>query len=190
MTGISNSSIQAWLDFRGDELPAAIAPCQDVLNYQGPISFVNCTRICNNTLSLLDHTLPKNLLTCGLWSSLTMLDYYNALMNSEPSDQVQALLQSFGQVGLDASNATYAYAARNAVSTCMGTLDEVTRVRSYQGDASFRGACSEQMLFPSLSLELSTNLSMPLQACVDAICSPRTLNPDLGGIGVSDPCLL
>jgi hypothetical protein len=188
MAGVSNSSIQAWLDFRGDKLPATIAPCQARLTWKGAIAFVNCTRVCNSILSLLDHNLPNNLLPCGLWSSLTTLDYHSSLLTTKLRDHVQALLQSFGRLGLDASNAIYAYAAGNAVSTSMSILDKVTRMQTYQGDQYFRGACNEQILFSTYSITWSMNFWRPSQACVENICSPRTLNPDLGGVGVSDPC--
>ena len=66
----------------------------------------------------------------------------------------------------------------------MDTLAKITKVQTYQSDSSLEGACSEQALFPTSTLTLNYDLPQFLQTCVNAICAPRTLNPDLGGIGV------
>ena len=146
------------------------------------IALDNCTKVCNSTIELLDVKLPNNLLTCGLWTTLTVLNHYPTL-----TVNYAALLGRFDSLGLDASNAAYTYAARDAVSTLMDTLLKKTRVQTYQGGSSVEGACSEQALFPSGTLELDTDLPRFLRTCVNAICAPSSLNPDLGEIGVRFP---
>ena len=179
MTHISNSTIQPWLDFRDGNLPSTVPLC----TYVEP---GNCTQVCNSSTAILDPIAPDNLLTCGLWSTLTMLAYYPEGFAPLPRDRVNSLLQRFEPLGLDASNATYAYSARGAVSNSLSTIYDVTTLQvSYRGDTARGIACSQQMLFPILAHTFSTDLPYRLSQCVDAICSRRTLNPDLGGVGVS-----
>lgn len=66
----------------------------------------------------------------------------------------------------------------------MGVLEKVTRIQTYQADEPSQGACNQPILFSAVAGTLDTNLSQPLLSCVNAICSPRTPNPDLRGIGV------
>lgn len=180
MAGISNSSIQPWLDLdlNADNLPATITPCQN-RQKGGRIVLGNCTTVCDDAGLLLYADQPNSLLTCGLWATLATLTQYAFLTND-----YHTLLGRFDSLGLDAGNATYAYAARNAVSTAMNTMLKITKVQTYQGGSSLEGACSEQALFPTSTLELDGDLPQFLRTCVNAICAPRTLNPDLGGIGV------
>ena len=182
MTNIINSTIQPWLDFKNGSLPATIPLCTYT-------DTGNCTRVCNDSTVMLEPSAPGNLLTCGLWSTLTMLASYTdyaAEFAPLSRDRVDSLLQRFEPLGLDATNATYAYSARDAVSNCLSTIYRVTRLQvSYRGDTAPGIACSGQMLFPTPAHTLSTDLSYALNLCVDAICSRRTLNPDLGGVGVS-----
>ena len=151
MAGVTNSSIQPWLDFLGSNLPAAIPACQTRLDTGGRIGLSKCTNVCNDTVEMLQSELPTNLLTCGLWSSLTMLDYYTTLgddIGPLSREQVDTLLGQLTHLGLNASNATYAHTARDAVSTCLSIMNQVTRIQTYLGNTSVEGACSEQVLFP------------------------------------------
>lgn len=183
MSGISNSSIQPWLDLNNaaSNLPTNIPVCQ------GP---QKCAEVCIESVELIDPGRPNNLLTCGLFSSLTMLNYYAVQMPSVaplPKSRVDTLLEPFSRLGLDANNETHSYATRNAVSECLSELYQVTRVQTSKGQEVSTGPCSEQLLYPFQASEFSTNIAEPLLSCVNAICAPRTLNSDLGGVGVSLP---
>lgn len=194
MVGITNSSIQLWLDFTGDT-PPAIPPCErqpQYFPYEGWLPALqagNCTSVCNNSDSMLDPTLPNNLVTCGLWASLTVMPLmtvgYPDIINR--TDQVNALLEPFVQLGLNRNDAEYARATRFTVASGLGDLYNRIMSDTYMGGASFASACTEQKLFPYSNPEyaVAENLPYSLHACIEAICSTRTLNPDLGGIGVS-----
>ena len=95
-------------------------------------------------------------------------------------EHYQDVLRRFAPLGLDAGDEAYVLAARGAVSTTMFALLTENRIQTYQSD-SIQGLCSQQILFPTDS----TDIPQHVRDCVTAICAPRSLNPDLGGIGVS-----
>ena len=199
MAGISGSSIQPWLDLKVDDnlnfstetIPATIPSCQTRQRVTGEVILDNCTKLCNSSDSLLDDKFPNNLLTCGLWATLVTLDSYNeeiATMHPDVTKAVhkhyQDVLGRFTTLGLDAGDEAYLSAAIGAVSTTMFTLLKENRIQTYQGD-SIQGLCSQQDLFPTTAFEFNTDIPQHVRDCVTTICAPRSLNPDLGGIGVS-----
>ena len=208
MAGISGSSIQKWLDlelndylnFSTETIPATIPSCQTMRRATGEVNLDNCTKVCNSSNYLLNDRLPNNLLTCGLWATLVTLDSYKEALDTTMDSYSEALdsydggealhkhfqdvLARFTTLGLDAGDEAYVYAAKGAVSTTMFTLLKGNRIQTYQGD-SIQGLCSQQNLFPTASFEFSTNIPQHVRDCVTTICAPRSLNPDLGGIGVS-----
>ena len=189
MDGVSkNSPIQAWLDFHGDNWPTTVPECHDLQDEDGVLAkTANCTTVCaDSDANLSGSGTPNHLLTCGLWATMTWMDFSdNQTYTSQISHPPDSLLGRCKNLGLNASNATYAFAARNAVSSALDTLAKNTRLQTYQSDPSSIGACSEQALFPSPSNDqIITDIHQSLRTCVSAICAPESLNPDLGGIGV------
>lgn len=197
MAGISGSSIQPWLDLELDDylnfsttaIPATIPSCQT--RQPGDVVLDNCTQVCNSSGTLLDDELPNNLLTCGLWATLVTLDNYNnEITTMQPNvtkavhKHYQDVLARFTTLGLDAGDEAYVSAAIGAVSTTMFTLLKENRIQTYQAD-SIQGLCSQQELFPTAAFEFNTDVPQHVRDYVTAICAPRNLNPDLGGIGVS-----
>ncbi len=80
--------------------------------------------MCNDTMALVYRGLPNNLLTCGLWSTLAMMNYYNRIVDPPPHPHAGGQLGRFASLGLSVSNATYPYEAVDAVSTSMGVLEK------------------------------------------------------------------
>ncbi|KAI4232424.1 MAG: hypothetical protein LQ352_008333 [Teloschistes flavicans] len=182
MTGITNSSIQPWLDFDGRNLPASIPSCRYIdegADAYRNLSTTDCGRVCGSTQILYSTSNPNNLFTCGLWITST-LNYYDAGKTQFWED----LLVRFEGLGLNSSNVTQAYAARNAISTTMYSLEQASVLNTYQSGSSSHGSCSEQALFPDLFSVHEPNLPKYLHKCVNTICAPPSLNPDIGGIGV------
>lgn len=180
MSDISGSLIQPWLDFRLDNLPVTLPQCWDGRVHP------SCTGVCDNASYLLEPDHPENMMTCGLWSTLTMMHIYGADTVSDDAGPIPAsiLLERFNPLDLDDKNASLASASRNAISTAMIAMLRLTRIATYQGN-TLGGPCSEQVLFPPAPFQFNGDLSGPLHECVNAICSPSSLNSDLGGIGVS-----
>lgn len=188
MAGISGSSIQPWLDFQlvgsdfmTESIPATIPSCQNVL----PESPHNCAQICNSSLLLAYEGAPNNLLTCGLWATLIVLDS-SAVMHKwlDVHARYQDVLGRFVTVGLDAADEAFASATIEAVSTALSTLLQENRHWTYQSD-SVLGTCSQQYLFPSTERQYYIDIPQRVRNCVTEIYAPKSLNPDLGGIGVS-----
>ena len=187
MAGIVNSSIQPWLDFQLSELPTSIPSCQ-THQPDSSIGLINCTTVCNNTNDFEQKSLPNNLLTCGLWSTLTVLDSYHGVAANYNQTFPQldpSLLQRFEFLGLDSGDKAYGFAAVNALSTYLSALDLLVKAPAIQDEEGIYGPCNEQSLFPRRPVTTGDGLHSNLLACVESICSPRTLDQDLGGIGVS-----
>ena len=181
MAEFANSSLQFWRDFKYDQSPQFVAPPCQGFSANG-----DCGQICDNYVALLDPAAPVNLLACGLWTSLTYFVFDVGLgnLNASTAASINGSLASFETWGLPASNTTYIYQSRNAVAAVLKELNRVTRIQTYLSSESMQGSCAEQTLFPVGVEANSSDISSRLADCLDAICAPRSLDPDLGGIGV------
>ena len=201
MASLANSSISTWLQF--NQTSFSLPSCQYV-NYTGHLKYietggaiidtvpditnVSCNQVCNDSASLFSpHT--DNLVTCGLWSTLlsayTVFGPDNSLVLNE-KDQSLDLLGRFEPVGLGLDVLEYATSYADIISSCFQLLFYNAKFFTYSDDGTTVSACTREVLFP---LGSNTNSTVPvqsaLQECLEAICSPITLNPDLAGIGVS-----
>ena len=187
----SASSIQAWLDFNGT-LPA-IKRCQEVEMGHREFSRVieaNCTTVCNHTLSLYSPAVD-NLVTCGLWTTLisayTTVGPGNYLVPNS-NDQSTHLLERFQDLGFNGDVHEQALAVADSISSRLQLLYFDAKFLTSSSDGTTPSACTRSCLFPLGSNSNSTDRSLQaLRSCLQAICSPVTLNPDLAGIGVSSP---
>ena len=185
----SASSIQAWLDFNGT-LPT-ITRCQDVEMSHGESPRVieaNCTTLCNHTLSLYSPPVD-NLVTCGLWTTLigayTTIGPENYLV---PNGNAQSthLLEQFQELGFNGDVNEQALAVADSISSRLQLLYSNAKLLTSSNDGTTPLACTRSTLFPLGSNSNSTDRTLQaLGSCLQAICSPVTLNPDLAGIGVS-----
>ena len=200
MASIFDSSIQPWLDFKVKDnlnfttemIPSTIPSCQLEDQMANSVNLTNCTKICTLPVWLLNNDLPNNLLTCGLFATLAFnLKSLDAEYDPKhpPSDlaaiheQYQDILGRFDILGLDAGDEARVSSIIEAVSTALFTLLKISSAYTYQGDL-IQGICSQQCLFPTFGT-LSADVPQNVRDCVSVICAPKSLNPDLGGIGVS-----
>ena len=189
---LSNSSIKDWIEFDGHP-PNYLKPCVDVYNVNiSSTATIGCDRVCNNSDYLFSVNNPENLVNCGLWSSINnpleigtnQTDYkWNTTIYNDhlQNSSIDALLAPFAAIGLS-NDQSLAIATRNVIGNCFSALYALTRSGSSQDDGRVIANCTTDSLFPALFL--GDNITAPLGDCLDAICSPKTLNPDLGGIGV------
>lgn len=185
----SASSVQAWLDFNGT-LPT-ITSCHDV--QMGHREFprvieANCTTVCNQTLSLYSPPYD-NLVTCGLWTTLisayTTIGPGNYLVPN-CNNQSTHLLKQFQELGFNDDVHEQALAVADSISSRLQLLYFDAKFLTSSNDGSTPLACTRSILFPLGSNSNSTDHTLQaLRTCLQAICSPVTLNPDLAGIGVS-----
>ena len=186
----SASSIQPWLDFNGT-LPT-INPCKYVkMGYRKAPRVVeaDCTTVCNHTLSLYS-PLVDNLVTCGLWTTLisayTTIGPENYLVPNS-NEQSILLLERFRGLGFNGAIHEHALAVADSISLRLQLLHFDAKFLTSSNDGMTPVACTRSKLFPLGSNSNSTNhTSQALRSCLQAICSPITLNPDLAGIGVSN----
>ena len=185
----SASSIQPWLDFNGT-LPT-IGPCKDVImDHREPPRVIeaNCTTVCNHTLSLYS-PLVDNLVTCGLWITLigayTTISPDNCLVPNN-NNQSTRLLGQFRHLGFNGDVHKHALAVADSISWRLQRLHFDAKILTSSNDGMTPVACTRSELFPLGSNSNSTNHTLQaLRSCLQTICSPITLNPDLAGIGVS-----
>ncbi len=204
MANLSNSSLSGWLGFDRTNLPT-IHPCQHVddTGETAVLSPASCAQVCNDSLSLFwpptDDPPTNNLVTCGLW--ITLMAQYTFLgpnkdLQYEPAENMDSLLSSFEGTGLNESDVQHLPSYSDTISDCLGRIYVNVKRFSFADDGRVASACTRDELFPLASLETdvpSYNLSddafhptiIALRDCLDATCSPLTLNPDLAGIGVS-----
>lgn len=185
----SASSIRPWLDFNGT-LPT-IGPCKDVkMGHREAPRFIeaDCTTVCNHTLSLYG-PLVDNLVTCGLWTTLisayTTIGPENCLVPNSNEQSIH-LLDHFRMLGFHGDVHEQALAVADSISGRLQHLHFDAKFLTSSNDGTTPVACTRSILFPLGSNSNSTNHTLQaLRSCLQAICSPITLNPDLAGIGVS-----
>ena len=189
MASHSNSSLVKWLKFDGTagNLPT-IPSCIALDTRNGSFADVSCAKVCNDSASLFWDQ-PVNLVNCGLWTSLasasSVLDVNNALVQNDNSTSKE-LLQHFESVNLTQETFQYATSYASVISNCMEVIYLNVKEFSFSDNGQVPSACTREQLFPFGSNDNSTKYSTDaLGDCIDLICSPLTLNPDLAGIGVS-----
>ena len=200
-----------FLDTDGDvDLPYRdpLQPCQyvnwtlpstDESTFGQPLPIktnVSCAQICNDSISLFGSQ-QNNLINCGLWSTLV-----SAYIFVDRSIQVadRSLLKAFEEVGLDTSVPQYiewATTYMDTIGACFMYLYQNVKQYTFADDGTVLGSCTIEALFtysPNMTYNITnfyddTILGTldQLRDCVEDICSPVTLNPDLAGIGVSGP---
>lgn len=191
---LTNSSVQAWLNFDGT-LPAALPVCQtvthpDITTSRPDLTTTNCSIVCPNSTALFNPYTPQNLVTCGLWATVVN-PYFSSIEYRDTSFQaevpnVSASLKPFQSVGLGASSPQQYTATVEAISLCLSAFDSYSRIGIMGDDEITISNCTRWSLFPIASnTENSYKHSIKsLRNCITDICAAPTFNPDLGGIGV------
>jgi len=178
----SNSSLHTWLTWDLATIPV-LPKCQ--INSVD----VNCTQVCNNSEALFTSQ-SNNLVTCGLWTTL-VTEHSQPGPYSDPNKTVdwtnntvaEYIDEFFPGTGLNLGD--FQNAAINAsmyadtISNCLEDMYNNVKDWSFSDNGFTPAACTRQELFPIGPGNSS------LKDCLQAICSPLTLNPDLAGIGVS-----
>ena len=190
----SSSTVQQWLDYNGT-LPT-LAPCQLATQGLRDLDWTNasCSRVCNDTTSLfaVQYSTPKNqnLATCGIWLTLiaayTWIPFDNLLLPTNYSTEVD--WNGFAGSSLDFGALQLAPSSVHAISKTFEEIYINLVEFSSSDDGTVAMACTVQSLFPLGGNLNSAGPSLYIQSlhdCLDAICSPVTLNPDLAGIGVN-----
>ena len=131
--------------------------------------------------------------------SVGLFDGFRAVNGS-----VTSIFDDFQAVGLDSSVLPYTRSYTDTISECF--LETYLGVNAWSvsnDDAIIPAFCRVDSMFPfsamlkrggglrdfsNQTLDSSINSALgALRPCVAALCSPRTLNPDIAGIGVSLP---
>jgi hypothetical protein len=157
--GLDNTRLEAFLEH--------IQPC----SIGGTLA--NCSEVCQNSTYLFDPLYPANIVTCGSWASTCSM----AMAVSDFSLFPPTLFAAFEQVGLGLANDTWRDVAvvRENVMDCF--TDFCVGARCSTADGLHTACpCTNQQLFLG-------NRSTPAPHLFE-LCGPRTVDLDIGGIGV------
>ena len=184
---LTNSSLQPWFDYGAalnrhpgpTNLLAALPPIQPC--YGGSIGgqLLNCSVVCDYPYLLFDPQHPDNLITCGLWATVgASLLQAGQLPATTP----------FDAVGLNVSSIE---SAATVQSSNEGLVNNNARLQSNIASCfvSFYAAVhspTDNSVPAPKNCSATAVFQYPLavESCFEDLCSPRTLDADLGGIGV------
>lgn len=174
----TNSSIREWFDF--DYMTSPTLPGCTINGTE-----IGCSHVCNNRTSLF-FAQTTNLVTCGIWTSLilasSIFDIKGTLLEKNESI-IQHLDPFHKDVNLKANDSQSVSIYADTISSGFGAIYEIVRTASFADDGTIPSACTKGSIFPA-DIYWRDGYQSPVIDCVQEICSPLTLNPDLAGIGM------
>ena len=185
---LSNPSLQPWFEY-DSAISSAPAPVTDPLTALPPIQpcyggsiggqAVNCSAVCDYSYLLFDPQHLSNLVTCGLWASVTAgLVQNGQIPTTTPFDAVSLNISGIDNTGTrDGSLSIYDAPLLESFVACFASFYAATHSLT-NNHTSTPNTCSATALFH-------------LQPYFTDLCAPRTLDADLGGTGVcfrETPC--
>ena len=188
MARITNSSIQIWLDFN--------------YNYANPIppmthpsGLHNDTyaSICTQPDLLINPGHMSDLATCGLWATLVSLLDWSDQNHTQPVHFYEDHLRAFTSTRLDYMNRSQKATIFRTLSGSLSSLYLKGSNSVYYFDEKVPFYCSDYVLFSTndaqnpffdMIPEIRKTPGYPLSKCMEVICSPRSVDPDLDGVGV------
>lgn len=189
MAAYADSKIVNWLE---GHPWTSIEPCQgheiDTLDF----AQADCAQVCNESRLLFDGR-SQNLVNCAFWATIadTLTDSPASFADKPqiPSDEAMQYLEQYEATGLDSRVFKYASSFLDIVGNCFMVIYLDRFQNTYLDDGSVHESCTRTGLFPGSNVQgdvasLATYTGKTLQSCLDALCAPVPLNPDLAGIGV------
>ena len=182
---LSNPSLQPWFEY-DSAISRAPAPVTDPLTALPPIQpcyggsiggqAVNCSVVCEYSYLLFDPQHLSNLVTCGLWASVTADVVQNGqIPATSPFDAVGLNISEIDNTGTgDGSLSIYDAPLQDLFVDCFASFYAATHSLT-NNITSTPNACSASALFQQPS---------QVEPCFADMCAPRTLDADLGGTGV------
>ncbi|KAM0805355.1 hypothetical protein BDR22DRAFT_394050 [Usnea florida] len=175
MATLWNSSIQPWLEL-GRNQNLTLPHCtKDSL-------IVSCAQVCNDSTVLFQNQ-SSNLVTCGIWTTIVAASGANESNNPFDPDPLN-LMPAFASHGLVPSIYQYTASYADTISDCLGFIYHNIKEWSFADNGDTAAACTRNDLFPILTQGPVSSTIRALDDCLNSICSPLTMNPDLAGIGV------
>ena len=192
----AQSSIQPWLDFDGTNLPH-VGGCQLVVaaNDTDPAATLknaSCIEVCSSTTSLQSlfpirahGAVDPNLANCGIWATMAAAYYKTPLQLLSEADSVN--WAGFADSTLNFSVSQETRMPMLQITEILQSLYMTFHGLWLSDDSAIPLACITRLLFmtpledPTEAIQVSLR---NLRACLEQMCSPPTLDPDLAGIGV------
>lgn len=172
---LSNSSLQPWFDYGASSGPddfAALPPIQPCYGA------VNCSVVCDTPYFLFDPHHPSNLVTCGLWATVSAgLEQSGLFPTTTPFDAVGLNISAIESIEIDDGGLAVAsvQALQENLVDCFASFYAATHSLTDNIQSSPK-TCSGNAIFlyPGIRVE----------PCFLDLCAHRSLDADLGGIGV------
>lgn len=199
MANYTNSTLTDWLS---DRPSPQLYPCyQHVSGPSFGVEVVSCVQVCNDIALLFDPLFQsKNLVNCGRWSALVISaspleqgPNHTIIINDK---SIQDEIIAYEAVGLNASDYHLAPESADIISTWLAYMYTSVVSFSFLDDHKVKLECTRAKMFPGMFSTTGYSTGSfedgraALATCLDSLCSPITLNPELAGIGVSVLCLL
>ena len=188
---LSGSPLLQWIDYasalfaaqNGYGFNQSTVPTGMGCSTGGPLT--NCSNVCSNTTQLFDPAFPENIVTCASWAS-TCTFLNEEKVNSESiSTNWTFLHPPFEEVGLNLSNNSSDMMVEGLTGDVTACLADLYQRSHYSAETpDIPSACSKSNLFSyhGTTLDLGESGTRP---CIEELCTPSQLDPDIGGIGVS-----
>ena len=181
-----NPSLQPWVDFDHGvqtcgENPYSIIPATDLQPCSAYGQNQNCSFVCQILDDLFNASEPQNLLNCGMWVTACSAPTFPYCANAT---RWTAHFESIG-LNLDTPQLESPwYDASEQCSDLSTTVEGniATCLTDYY--ATINDGTDKAGLVP-LPCSNWTSAEGTIDNCLENLCSARTLNPDVGGIGVS-----
>lgn len=124
------------------------------------------------------------------WSAILSAYTYltlNNMISYNDNTSILPLLRKFQSVGLDGRVLEYTPSYADTISACLTYIYLNVKQYTFKDDSMIFGPCTKTGLFLPFGSNQNTTqyTSDSLDLCLDAICAPATMNPDLAGIGAS-----
>lgn len=194
------SQLSDWLSFNGT-VPI-LQPCVLLADMKTNSSSVSCSQVCSNSSILFQspYRRPKpyqyqdyqdvfsNLNTCGLWATINNPESTSGISDTVAS-YLDDLLDPFESIGLSSSNRALASNTRNNIGNCFGMMYTEAAWGADTNQRAIPWECTSTGLFPAFAGNSSVDVlarkaTVPVKHCLASLCAKKTLNTDLGGIGV------
>ena len=175
-----NSPLDAWIDF--SEFFAETASLPAIQNCTINGTTANCTYVCGHSHLLFDPFALNNLVTCGIWQTASAAIHFEIQPNNTENTA------PFEDLGL---SMVYDYPLNSMYQTAAGMISQCFSFTcDYKSPEDYAACYAYDLdaLFGSGAIRGATQGA--LLNCMDMICNPHgSLNPDLGGVGVSALCV-
>lgn len=186
----SNPALQPWFDFDNNVLTCVgssrpVAPIPQFQPCSAGGQQQNCSVVCQNATTLFNASEPQNLLNCGLWATACSSGFPICANATQWAAH-------FEPIGLTLETPRDQIGVEYAMEECPGYVGIIKEnIASCATDfyAAAHQATNDDQFIPLSCTTTGLFASEGVESCFKDLCSARTLDTDIGGIGVRQTSL-